>query len=453
MKEFMLLILVVLAAQLGGCASGKYGAIGAMNDVYAEKPAGGPSTVPNRGVADLIAPTVRSDFCRERLGALALTSPGAASARAPKLAVAILDLEARGEGLGKGVADALSEAVRYEFSREESLDLVARDKMAEIAREKAIQLSGCTDVSCAVQIGKALNVQKMVTGSVVLLGDRYSLFVRLVDVEKEKVDCSERLDAGTRIDSLDRCVPRAVGLISGCMMAQRVREGVAQKPEDGTARYLLGTVLRKQEKLPEAEAAFREALRLSPDLPEARYELGALLAGQGKNSEAETELREVLRLRPTQAAAQHDLGVVLIRQGRYTEAAKAFEEAARLRSDDLVAGQGRAFALLAQGLFWESEKAFREVLRQKGSSEVYCGLGYALEAQNRLGDAESQFRQAQSLKYGFAEAHFGLGFALEKQKRFEEAGREYEEGLRLKPEYQQALSGLKSSGGGRRGKK
>jgi len=49
-------------------------------------------------------------------------------AHAEKIAIAVLDLDAKGEGLSQGVADALTETVRYEFSQEESFTLVARER-------------------------------------------------------------------------------------------------------------------------------------------------------------------------------------------------------------------------------------------------------------------------------------------------------------------------------------
>ena len=81
------------------------------------------------------------------------------SSLADRIPIAILDLDAK--GVEPSVAGVVTESVRYEFSKQKDFDLVAREKMDQLAREKAIQLSGCTDISCAVQIGKALNVKKI----------------------------------------------------------------------------------------------------------------------------------------------------------------------------------------------------------------------------------------------------------------------------------------------------
>jgi len=112
------------------------------------------------------------------------------SSFADHIPVAILDLDAK--GVESSVAGVVTESVRYEFSKQKDFDLVAREKMDQLAREKAIQLSGCTDISCAVQVGKALNVKKIVVGSVGKLGQKYLVFLRVVDVEKENVECSDK---------------------------------------------------------------------------------------------------------------------------------------------------------------------------------------------------------------------------------------------------------------------
>jgi len=56
--------------------------------------------------------------------------------------------------------------------------------------------------------------------------------------------------------------------------------------------------LRQQGKLPEAVAAYREALRLQPNYSEAHCNLGGTLSAQGKLPEAVAAFREAIRLQP-----------------------------------------------------------------------------------------------------------------------------------------------------------
>jgi formylglycine-generating enzyme required for sulfatase activity len=149
---------------------------------------------------------------------LSLSTPSFAD----RIPIAILNLDAKGVGLKKGVADVVTESVRYEFSKQKDFDLVAREKMEQLAKEKAFQLSGCTDISCAVQIGKALNVKKMVVGSVGKLGQKYLVFLRVVDVEKENVECSDKGEGEVRVEEIPSLVPSPVRRISACLTGKPI---------------------------------------------------------------------------------------------------------------------------------------------------------------------------------------------------------------------------------------
>jgi len=139
---------------------------------------------------------------------------------ADRIPIAILSLDAK--GVKPSVAGVVTESVRYEFSKQKDFDLVAREKMDQLAREKAFQLSGCTDISCAVQIGKALNVKKMVVGSVGKLGQKYLVFLRVVDVEKENVECSDKGEGEVRVEEIPSLVPSPVRRISACLTGKPI---------------------------------------------------------------------------------------------------------------------------------------------------------------------------------------------------------------------------------------
>jgi len=291
------------------------------------------------------------------------------TARAERIAIAVLDLDAKGEGLSQGVADALTETVRYEFAKQESIDLVAREKMRELAKEKAIQLSGCTDVACAVQIGKALNVQKMVMGSVTKLGDHYALFLRAVDVEKEKVECSEKEDAGTDIRGFEKISQGLVGKVLGCMWEPHWRSTVQRKPWDSEAHYNLGNVLRNQGKTVEAIKEYREAIRLNPGDADAHFLLGTALEDQGKPNEAIKEYRETISLNPDDAVAHTLLGMVLEDQGKTVEAMKEYREAIRLKPNFVLPIRCLALILDVQDRRREARMYWERVVKLENSPE------------------------------------------------------------------------------------
>jgi hypothetical protein len=60
--------------------------------------------------------------------------------------------------------------------------------MESILQEQGFQLSGCTSTECAVEAGKLLGVEKMVTGSVGKIGDLYNINIRLFDVGTGQIE-------------------------------------------------------------------------------------------------------------------------------------------------------------------------------------------------------------------------------------------------------------------------
>ena len=105
----------------------------------------------------------------------------------------------------------------------------------------------------------------------------------------------------------------------------------ASTPDAPAAHLYLGQALSAQGQSREAEASFREALRLRPGYAEAAAYLGVALSAQGRFAEAEASLRHALRIRPDLGEASYRLGVALASLGRDEEALQEF--AAALRSE------------------------------------------------------------------------------------------------------------------------
>jgi Flp pilus assembly protein TadD/TolB-like protein len=360
-------------------------------------------------------------------------------ARAEKIAIAVLDLDAKGEGLSQGVADALTETVRYEFAKQESIDLVAREKMRELAKEKAFQLTGCTDVACAVQIGKALNVKKMVVGSVTKLGGNYTLYLRIVDVEKENVECSDKKDAGSGVNILDQVASSLVRQIAGCMWIEKARETVNLNPNDAEAHRRLAYVLGLRGDYKEAEKEYLEAIRLKPDDAVIRVYYGGLLIVVKKDKEAEKEFREAARLDSNLGPAHNGLGKVLANQGLNEEAQKEFNLAIKLMPDNSFAHENLGYLLCFQGKKGEAVKEFLETVRLDPKNVgAHFNLGNLFYELYRFEEAEREYREVIYLLPNDAEAHSKLGSLLSMQGKYIGAEKELREAIRLNPEHFEA---------------
>jgi len=123
-------------------------------------------------------------------------------------------------------------------------------------------------------------------------------------------------------------------------------QAAADRPE---SHLNLGTLWGELGRGPEAEAAFRTALRLDPRFVPALLNLADLHRALGREAEAATELRQAVTLAPDDADARFALGLSLVRGGRRAEAAEELHLAATLRPGEARYAYVAALALRGAG--------------------------------------------------------------------------------------------------------
>lgn len=130
--------------------------------------------------------------------------------KAQKLAIAVLDVNP--QGVDNPTAAIISEIIRGEFRNNSNFVMIEKNRMQDILKEQAFQLSGCTESKCAVKAGTILNVDKIIVGSIGKIGQKYVLTLRVVDVKTANIECQddERQLLITE-DELDKLVPPLVG--------------------------------------------------------------------------------------------------------------------------------------------------------------------------------------------------------------------------------------------------
>ncbi len=181
------------------------------------------------------------------------------------------------------------------------------------------------------------------------------------------------------------------------------------RPDDADTRNDLGVVLGRLGRRGDAEAIYREAIRLKPDFPNAHNNLGNILRNRGRHDEAVACFREALRLRPNYPEAYNNLGITLRAQGKHDEAIANYQRALALRPTYAEAHNNMGFALAHRG---------------KPDAAIMC------------------YQQAIRLKAGYFEANHNLGNILSEQGRFPEAVAAYNEALRIRPDEARVLKCL-----------
>jgi len=111
------------------------------------------------------------------------------------LNVAVMDLAP--QNVSAGDAGVISDILRSELVKVGTLNVLERQNMQKILAEHAFQQTGCTSEECAVKLGKLLNVQRMIAGSLGKLGDQYYVNARIVDIQTGKVVWSDSAEASS----------------------------------------------------------------------------------------------------------------------------------------------------------------------------------------------------------------------------------------------------------------
>ncbi len=124
---------------------------------------------------------------------------------ADKVTIAILDLSSK--GVPKIVSGAISDIVRSEFVNIGNFTVVERSQMNAILKEQGLQMTGCTDSSCAVQFGKLLSARRIVIGEVSKVGNGIFITARYVNVENGESLFSAS-DKANSIDVVDKAANR-----------------------------------------------------------------------------------------------------------------------------------------------------------------------------------------------------------------------------------------------------
>ncbi len=180
-----------------------------------------------------------------------------------------------------------------------------------------------------------------------------------------------------------------------------VEKAAARDPKSPLFRFQLGTVLMNAKRLPQAIAAFRQALALQPGMAQAWYNMANALRADGDWAGAISAYRQAIKLIPNYAEAYNNLALSLVHERQFGEAL-----AESKKSVEVAPGYGEGWRTLCN------------------IAEQMPDYQLALSAGKRCTELmpDSHF------------AWFGYGVALNRLDRNEEAIEAYKHALTLKPE-------------------
>jgi tetratricopeptide (TPR) repeat protein len=174
---------------------------------------------------------------------------------------------------------------------------------------------------------------------------------------------------------------------------QHCQAALTLQPALASAHYVRGVVLHRRGRLPEAEEAFREAVRVDPRQGDARRRL------EGQPAEQLFALVAQLRMRvaaePDDYPSQRELGLALLARGEAAAALEHLRAATRLGPDVVEGHVALAVALERLDQIDGAVTCYRQALRlDPTNAHNRCSLGYALQTRGAIVAARAEFLTA-----------------------------------------------------------
>ena len=160
---------------------------------------------------------------------------------------------------------------------------------------------------------------------------------------------------------------------------EAAQKAIALDPGLAEAYHSLAVNLTFKPDWRAAEEAFRTAIRLEPDNPEVHHAFGiVLLAGSpDRLAEAEAELRVAVRLKPGDLDNSVVLGKILYFRGRFDQARSVLEETLRIDASYADAMRNLAAVLVQSGDYDKACRLYEDAQK----------LAYLLWGEGLLGHA------------------------------------------------------------------
>jgi tetratricopeptide (TPR) repeat protein len=195
-----------------------------------------------------------------------------------------------------------------------------------------------------------------------------------------------------------------------------------------------GVALLKLGRVAEAEADFREALRLDPKHVKALNSLGYSLLTRGQVDEAEAVISQVTAIDAMEINAINNLGFVALKRGQDEKARGQFEKALGIMPDNAMALTNLGNIELRRGALAEAMAYYRRAVGGNPTHALaWYGLGNAAYAAGRWSEAVEGFERSIRYDPQSADTHNNLGGAYVQLRRVPEALKAYTRAIELSP--------------------
>src|SRR5438105_3589528 len=340
-------------------------------------------------------------------------------------------------------------------SQEYFADGMTESLISDLAKVKALRVISRTSVMTykgvdrpLPEIARELNVDAVLEGSVLLVGNRVRLSVQLVSARTDETLWAERYDRDPEdVLAMQSELAASVAREIAIQLTPTEATKLADRPAVNPEAHL--EFLKSRHSFfaasPEAvEVGIRHARRALAIDPSSALAWTALadcqifraIRGTAPTADAVTAAtfaaNKALELDPSLADAHVSIGTILPPTGDLAGGLRALQKAVELNP-----GLAHAYNLLGRALYSYERHAEALVAMNKSlsldplSMMIFTGVGDAYYFAREYEKSVFHYRMSVELDPRFDGTHTGLARSLEALGRFDEARKEYEEGRRL----------------------
>lgn len=183
----------------------------------------------------------------------------------------------------------------------------------------------------------------------------------------------------------------------------------------------------KRQKLSDAEALLKQALKVNPKFEPALRLLTDLLLNQQKGEEAIQFYEKLLELKPTDQVALNNIALCYTANGQKEKALDIFERCSKLFPNEPTSHSNLALQYKNMGRDEEALKAYETGISVlPNNAEIRFNFGVFLAERSLFDKAIEQYKKAIFIKPDFYLAHFNLSLVNLLIGNFKEGWQEYE---------------------------
>ncbi|NKB43838.1 MAG: tetratricopeptide repeat protein [Alphaproteobacteria bacterium] len=221
-----------------------------------------------------------------------------------------------------------------------------------------------------------------------------------------------------------------------------VTRALSQSQDNTSILNSFGLILLDQGKAEKAAKALTRALKINASMAAAHVNLGHAQRILNLLPQAEASYREALRLNPTLTDSLVQLALLLRNQGRLSELNFPLSPASGRFHDDPGVAMVQGLVALDESKPVDAEAAFRNALKKMPRlASLWTNLGLSLAKQGKAEEAQAAYEAALEINPSLPETHVNIA-DLWKYESSELARRHLIEAIKLKPDHANALGML-----------